>query len=489
MKNKFKDKIIHVIGINGTGMSAIARILINLGFIVQGSDKKRNSQTNNLKRYGIKIFKSHNNININKVKLIIVSSIIKYNNKEIILAKYLGIKIISRTRFLSLLIKNTFNICITGSHGKSSISSLTYNLLQCQKPSLICGANIKKLRSNAKMGNKKLFIIESDESDGTFIKLSFNIYITTNIDCEHFDYFDNFRRIIIAYNISYKNSSGYVIYCLDNIYLEKISSQYANKYNCINYGFNQLSDLKIINLYTIKHNSTFNVKISKIFRKIININIKKINNIVVTNSPKHKITNYLVTIAVGLVRFVPILNIKKRIFNEIKIYKRFCILNKSRSTTIIEDYAHHPKELKATLNKLRINLIKREKIIIIFEPHKFSRLKLLLKSFIRILSVINFLVITPTYSSEEAVTKKAKVNYLISSIYNYNKKSNIEYGINDMIIFRYILNEVKNNNIINLLGAGKITFITKKINKSIKYYFQNFYKKIREKNINRKPFF
>ena len=240
--------IIHFIGVGGIGMSGLAQILKNMGFRVQGSDQNKNKNTISCSKFGIKIFIGHSSSNIKNATVVVKSTAIKKNNIELKYARKNKIPIFSRAEVLADAVSLKKNIIITGSHGKTTTTSLVGKILSDQKldPTIINGGVINSLKSNAKLGHGDWAILEADESDGSFLKLPINYSIVTNIDYEHLDYYKNFKNLENSF-IDFINktpSTGKAIICIDSNNVRKILSKIKNK-NIITYGENNKANYQI----------------------------------------------------------------------------------------------------------------------------------------------------------------------------------------------------------------------------------------------------
>ena len=246
--NIASNEIIHFIGIGGIGMSGLAQIMKNMGFKIQGSDQNKNKNTLSCAKSGIKIFIGHSSNNIKKATILVKSSAIKNNNIELKHARKNKIPIYSRAELLADVVSLKKNIIITGSHGKTTTTSLIGKILSDQKldPTIINGGVINSFKSNAKFGKGEWAILEADESDGSFLKLPINYSIVTNIDYEHLDYYGNYKNLENSF-INFINKTpptGKAIICIDNNNIKKILNKIKNK-NIITYGESKNADYQI----------------------------------------------------------------------------------------------------------------------------------------------------------------------------------------------------------------------------------------------------
>jgi len=259
--NLGQQDIIHFVGIGGIGMSGLAQIMKNMGFRVQGSDQSKNKNTISCAKSGIKIFLGHSTNNIKKATILVKSTAIKSNNIELKYAKKNKIPIYTRAEVLADVVSLKKNIIITGSHGKTTTTSLVASILSDQNldPTIINGGVINSFNSNAKLGKGDWAILEADESDGSFLKLPINYSIVTNIDYEHLDYYKNYQNLENSF-LEFMNKTpptGKAVICLDNDNIRKILNKIKNK-NIITYGENNKANYKIKNIKYNFDSTSFN---------------------------------------------------------------------------------------------------------------------------------------------------------------------------------------------------------------------------------------
>ena len=449
--NNNKKILIHFIGIGGIGMSGIAELMHDLGFNIQGSDININENTLRLKSKGIKIFKGHFKKNVNKVSVAVYSSAIDKNNTEIKVCKKNSIPIVSRADMLAELMKNKKSIAIAGSHGKTTTTSLVGNILDNANfdPTIINGGIINSYSKNNKFGKGKWLVAEADESDGSFLKLPHEISIITNIDIEHLDYFKSKENLILAFRSFILNLPfyGYSIVCIDNKLLKNIVSKITTR-NIITYSIkDKNADVFIKNIKNNKKNTFFDLKINKKINKyqgIYKFNINLLGD--------HNVLNGCASIIASIIAGVKINIIKKSLLNYNGVKRRFTFLGKKNKALIYDDYAHHPTEIKATY--LAAKKISKD-IIVVFQPHRFSRTKILMNEFNDILSKIKNLYIIKTYSAGEKSIRGATSKDLYLNLLYKNK--NIKYIHNEKDIKKYLLEHTSKNQIILFLGAGSIS--------------------------------
>ena len=448
-----QKEIIHFIGIGGIGMSGLAHIMKNMGFKIQGSDQSRNKNTISCTRAGIKVFIGHSKKNINNATILVKSSAIKNNNSEIKYARKKKIPIYSRAEVLADVVSLKKNIIITGSHGKTTTTSLVSKILSDQKldPTIVNGGVINSFKSNAKLGKGEWSILEADESDGSFLKLPINYSIVTNIDFEHIDYYKNYKNLENSFIkfIEKTPPTGKSIICIDNKNIKKIFNKIKNK-NILTYGEGKKSDYKISNIkYKINY-SIFDLSYKDIFKKN-----KKIKNIQLKLLGKHNVLNAAAAITVCLNLGVEQNIIKNSLKNFSGVQRRMTKIFKKNNNDFYDDYAHHPTEIKSILDGVK-NVYKDRKIISIFEPHRYSRVLSLQHEFAKSFNRSSIVLLCPIYAAGEKKNQKFNLIEFAKLISNLSKTQVIVIR-NFKDIEKYLKKNLISNEIIIGMGAGSIS--------------------------------
>ena len=388
--NIASSEVIHFIGIGGIGMSGLAQIMKNMGFTIQGSDLNKNKNTERLVKSGIKVFLKHNKKNLKNATMIVVSSAIKNNNKELKVARYKNLPIFKRGDMLANIVALKKNIIITGSHGKTTTTSLVGNILleAGLDPTIINGGVINSFKNNAQLGKSEWAVIESDESDGSFLKLPVTYSIVTNVDKEHLEYYGNFEKLKKSFSkfIDKTPSFGKSFICIDNL---KSFVKKCKNNNFLTYGFNKNSNYQIENVKKHKNNSIFDLRV-----KIADLKNYKIKNLKINLLGDHNVSNVAASIAVALNLGIKINKIKEALRKFLGIQRRFTKVFSIEKKDFFDDYAHHPTEIKAVINGAR-EVYKNRKIICVFQPHRYSRVAALKKEFASSFKSINTVVLCP----------------------------------------------------------------------------------------------
>ena len=449
-----KTEIIHFVGIGGIGMSGLALIMKGLGFKVQGSDISSNKNIERLKKNKIKVYIGHNRKNIQKSTILVISSAIKQSNSEIIKAKEKQLPIYKRGDMLAhvvSLLKR--NIVVSGSHGKTTTTSLVSGIFSKAKldPTIINGGVLNSFNNSAKLGKSDWCILESDESDGSFVNMSPTYSIITNIDQEHMDYYktmNNLKQLFIKF-IEKTPSFGKSFICLDDKNNKEIVKKLKIK-NYYTYGTDNNSQFCIKNISQSKEFSKFNINIKLPGKKNFII-----NNIKIPLLGHHNIRNATAAAAVAST-----IGISKKIIKEaLKEFKgvqrRFNKIFVFREATFFDDYAHHPTEIKELLKGVR-HVYKKEDIVCVFQPHRISRLKDLKKEFSSSFKNANSVILCPIYSAGEKL--KLGFNYLnFAKTIIKNSKVNVFLIKNENQLARYVKQNIWGKKIVIGVGAGSIS--------------------------------
>ena len=448
-----KKELIHFIGIGGIGMSGLAQIMKTMNFKVQGSDLGKNKNTENCRKIGIKIFTGHAKKNISQATIIVRSTAITKNNTELREAKKKKLPVYDRAEMLANIVALKKNIVITGSHGKTTTTSLVAKILSESKldPTIINGGVINSINSNAKLGKGEWAVLEADESDGSFLKLPINYSVITNLDKEHLDFYKNYQNLKNAFIKFIKKTPpiGKAIICLDNPDLKNILKA-INKKNYLTYGFDKRSNYQILNPKYEINKSKFNLKVSGHgSKKII------IKNIVINLIGKHNILNATAATAVCLNLGISIKIVKKALKKFSGVQRRLTKVFIKNKNEFYDDYAHHPTEIFSVLEGLR-KVHKGRKLISVFQPHRYSRVKSLKKEFASCFSISNLVLLCPIYAAGEKKDKGYKTNLFASLIKKYSKVQVIIVR-DEIDLKKYFQKNLISDEIVIGMGAGSVS--------------------------------
>ena len=453
--------LIHFIGIGGIGMSGIAEVLNELGYNVSGSDIIQNSNTERLKNLNIKVYIGHKSRNVHGAQIVIISTAISKNNIELIEAKNKKIPIVHRAEMLCELMRLKWSIAIAGTHGKTTTTSLIASLLDGADfdPTVINGGIINNWKSNAKLGKGEWMVVEADESDGSFSKLTPTVAIVTNIDSEHLDFHGSFSNLENAFNnfISSIPFYGFKVLCIDHPVVQKLIPLNKDR-RLLTYGLSTTADVKATNIEYHENVTVFDLILSN---KILSPS-RIWKKIILPMHGKHNVLNCLASICVAIEMGISEKIIRTSLNNFKGIKRRFENKGVSKNgVRIIDDYGHHPVEINYALSSGRI-LAKKNKLIAIFQPHRYSRLKDLFNEFCQCFNNADYVFIADVYAAGEKKIENFNKETLASGISDFGH-NNVSIINNEDEICGQINKIAKPNDVVIFLGAGNITKWSDKI--------------------------
>ena len=448
-----KNELIHFVGIGGIGMNGLAIIMKGLGFKVQGSDLFSNKNTDNLKKKKIKVFFGHNKRNIKNSTILVISSAIKKNNPEYMEAKKKKLPIYKRGEMLGHIVSLMKNIVVAGSHGKTTTTSLISSIFAKSNidATVINGGILNAFENSARLGKSNWCILESDESDGSFLNLPLTYSIVTNLDSEHLDYYkslENLKKNFINF-INKTPSFGKNFICIDDKNNKSILSKLKNT-NFLTYGVDKKSNFRIFNISQNIYYSKFDIKITIPGKKD-----KYLRNLKIPLNGLHNIRNATAASAVASTVGISKDFIKNGLKSFKGVQRRFSFLFKYRDSIFIDDYAHHPTEISEVLSGVK-DVYKNKKIICVFQPHRISRVKNLRKEFSKSFKNADEVILCPIYKAGE--TSKTKINY-DNFAKEIIKNSDVKLIlINDQYeLSKYVRQCVYGQSIVIGMGAGTIS--------------------------------
>ena len=447
-----KNELIHFVGIGGIGMSGLALIMNGLGYKVQGSDITNNRNIERLSEKKIKVFIKHKKENIKKTSMLVISSAIKKNNPELLEALKKKLPIYTRGDMLGHIVSFMRNVVITGSHGKTTTTSLVSSIFTSGNldPTIINGGVLNSFGNSAKLGKSNWCVTESDESDGSFLKIPFTYSIVTNLDSEHLDFYKNINNLKKSFLkfIEKIPSVGKGFICFDDQNLKNITKKTNNK-NFYTYGKDKKSNFQIANIKQTSNFSTFDIKINIPSKK------KIIKNIKLPMIGIHNIRNATGAVALAFTIGLSEKYIKAGLYNFKGVQRRFSHLFDHNKISFYDDYAHHPTEISSVLSGVE-NVYKNKEIVCIFQPHRISRVINLKKEFSECFKKANTVLLCPIYTANE----KLKLNFTYHSFAKLIiKNSNVRLiQIEDELqLQKFIKQNVFGEKIYIGMGAGSIS--------------------------------
>ena len=440
-----KVKHIHFVGIGGIGMSGIAEVLSNLHYEVSGSDAKESATTKRLETLGIKVSIGHKKENVVGSNVVVMSSAVKKDNVEISEALKEKIPVIPRAEMLAELMRLKYGIAVAGAHGKTTTTSIVAAVLTTGglDPTIIVGGKLKKLNTNAKLGQGKFLVAEADESDGSFIKLSPTITVITNIDKEHLDYYENLEEIKKSF-VSFANKVpfyGVCILCLDEPNVQSIIPRIEKNY--MTYGINSNAAVRGYDIRNDESGTTFNV----------NYGGRELGEFTTHLIGIHNVYNTLAAIAVGLELEVDMDKIKQAVSEFDGVQRRFEIIKNANGIMIVDDYGHHPTEIQAVLKSAKERY--KNNIYALFQPHRYSRTKTLLDEFSKSFYYADNVIITDIYPAGEDPIEGISAERLVEEIRLHGHTSCV-YMSDKEKITAYLKETLKSGDMLITLGAGDI---------------------------------
>ncbi len=447
--NDHKYSSIHFIGIGGISMSALAEILISEGYNVSGSDTKDSLIIERLKKLGAKIYIGHDAENIQDVDLVIYTDAISKDNVEYSKAISLNIPVIDRATFLGALMKNYNNsIAVSGTHGKTTTTSMISTILNHSEynPTILLGGELDAIGGNVKLGSKELIITEACEYKGNILKYFPTMAIILNMDNDHLDYFKSIEHIQDTF-VEYAkklDKDGHLIINIDDLGAEKVIKN--TKANVYTFGIHNNCDYRAEDISLTKEgypSYTLKIKNGKSYK--VKLSVLGV----------HNVYNSLASIAAAHILGIPMEVILERIVLYTGVHRRLELKGYYNGAKVIDDYAHHPTEIKATLNALRSTT--NGTIYCVFQPHTYTRTKLLLNSFAESFASADKIIITDIYAAREKDNGLIHSRDLVNAI--FDKGFDAIYLGSFTEVEDYLMNHVKKDDIILTMGAGNVYMI------------------------------
>lgn len=410
----FKPQHVHFVGIGGIGMSGIAEVLLTLGYQVSGSDLKSTPITDRLARLGASIHLGHRAENVSGAKAVVVTSALDPSNPEVAEARRLQIPVIPRGELLAELMRLKFGVAIAGSHGKTTTTSMVASILNAANfdPTVVVGGRVAGLQgSNARVGKSSILVVESDESDGSFLKLAPIIAVVTNIDREHLDHYSSLADIQNAFTefVNKVPFYGAAVLCMEDENIQQIFP--AIRRRTITYGRSAQVDLEIEDIVLSATESEFTIRRRGTELGTFHLAVPGLHNVL----------NATAALGVGLEMDVPLSQIREGLAAFTGVDRRFSIRGVERGITVVDDYGHHPTEVKATLAAAKLGPYRR--IHVLFQPHRFSRTKHLLDDFGTAFHQADDLYLLDIYAASEPRIEGVSAETLLEKIRSYGHRS------------------------------------------------------------------
>ncbi len=426
-------------------MSGIAELLFNLGYKITGSDLKSTETTQRLENLGIKIFNQHQGRNVAESDVVVISSAVKEENPEVVFAKINKIPVVRRAEMLGELMRMKCGIGIAGTHGKTTTTSMVGEILSegGLDPTIVVGGRVINLGAHAKLGNGEFLVAEADEFDRSFLCLTPTIAVVTTLEAEHLDYYRSFEEVKSAF-LEFVNKVpfyGRVILCLDEENLVDLMPKIERPITT--YGFSSQADLQAQSLSFAENRSRFKVRLKS----------QELGEVELSLPGTHNVKNSLASIAVGLELEIPWEKIRKGLSGFKGVSRRFEIKGTEKGIMVIDDYAHHPTEIEASLKGARSGWKRR--IICVFQPHLYSRTRDFHREFGRSFLNSDILIVTDVYPAREEPIPGVSGELVYLAAKEYGHK-NAFYVPQKEEVASFLLKLVKENDMVITMGAGDI---------------------------------
>ncbi|MDD2318911.1 MAG: UDP-N-acetylmuramate--L-alanine ligase [Geobacteraceae bacterium] len=440
-----KIEKIHFVGIGGIGMSGIAEVLLNLGYKVSGSDLRRSDITERLASLGGEIFYGHARENIAGADVVVISSAVKDDNPEVREARENLVPVIPRAEMLAELMRMKYGIAIAGTHGKTTTTSMVATLLGYAgiDPTIVIGGRLNSLGSNARLGQGKFLVAEADESDGSFLKLSPTIAVVTNIDADHLDFYSGIEEIKDTF-VEFINKVpfyGLTVLCLDNDNVADIIPRVNKRF--ITYGLSAQADIRACDIKLEGLTTSF----------VAQYRGERLGEISFKMPGAHNVLNALAAIGVALELNVPFAVIQEGFRDFGGVGRRFQVKGEVCDIMVVDDYGHHPTEIRATLAAASGGWDRR--LVVLFQPHRYTRTKELYDEFVKAFHDAEVLILTDIYPAGEEPIEGVTAEALARSIKQHGQKDVTHIADREQLL-DHLLEILKPGDILLTLGAGNI---------------------------------
>ena len=437
---------IHFVGAGGAGMSGIAEVLLNLGYTVSGSDLKRSAVTDRLVGLGAKVFEGHAAGHVAGAHVVVVSTAVSADNPEVIEARRLGVPVIPRAEMLAELMRLKYGVAVAGSHGKTTTTSMTALVLDRGglDPTVVVGGRLGVLGSGARLGKGEFLVAEADESDRSFLKLSPTIAVVTNIDLEHLDTYRSLEDIQEAF-LGFVNKVpfyGSVVLCLDDGPVQDILPRIERR--IVSYGLSPQAHVSAREVDVAATASRFTVVSGGV----------DLGRVTLSVPGTHNVANALAAIAVGLDLGIPFESVRAGLESFTGVDRRFQVRGEAGGVVVVDDYGHHPTEIRATLETLR-RFAAARRTVVLFQPHRFTRTRALWDEFCHVLHGADLVLLADIYPASEAAIPGITAQALAEAVSERGHR-NVAYAGSVETATRRLIAEVLPGDVVLTLGAGNV---------------------------------
>lgn len=448
---------LHFIGIGGIGMSGIAEVLHSMGYQVQGSDAAEGYNLDRLRKQGIPVFVGHDASHVDDAALVVVSSAIKSDNPELIAARAKKIPVVRRAEMLAELMRLKMAVAVAGTHGKTTTTSMVGAMLEEGEfdPTVINGGIVHKYGTNTRMGASEWMVVEADESDGTFTKLPATVAVVTNIDPEHLDHYGDYAAIKSAFKTFIENIPfyGFAVLCVDHPAVQAMIPDLSDRV-VMTYGFNPQAD---VHAHTVRHapnGSTFDVT----FSANVCGEAFELKDVFLPMLGQHNVQNALSALAIGARLKMTPEQMRAGLANFSGVKRRFTKTGEVSGITVIDDYGHHPVEIRAVLKAARqaIDGTHGARIFAVVQPHRYTRLSSLMNEFCTCMNDADTVFVADVYAAGETPIEGANKEALAAGISAHGHKDVRVLPSSDDLA-GVIAREARAGDYVICLGAGDIT--------------------------------
>ena len=437
---------IHFVGIGGIGMSGIAEILLNLGYRVSGSDARRGEAVERLEQLGAKVFIGHEASHVEGAHVVVYSSAVSRDNVEVQGARQHGIPTIPRAEMLAELMRLKYGIAVAGTHGKTTTTSMVGAVLAEGRldPTIVVGGRVRSLGSNARLGQGEFLVAEADESDGSFLKLAPTIAVVTTIDAEHLDYWGNLDAIREAF-VAFVNKVpfyGSAVLCLDQSNIQMLIPRLEKR--VITYGLESGADLVARRLSLQGLSSRFEAHQRGTLLGECALGVPG----------RHNVLNALAAIGVGLDLDIPFVTIQKALAGFTGVQRRFQVRGEAGGITVVDDYGHHPAEIRATLAAAKAGFDCR--VVTLFQPHRYTRTQQLRQEFLTAFNQTDVLRVMDIYPAGEAAIPGVSAEHLAEDIRAHGHRDVGYVGADRARVIDELVHITRPGDLVLTLGAGDV---------------------------------
>ena len=448
----FDFGLVHFIGIGGIGMSGIAEIMLRWGYAVQGSDAKAGANVERLRKLGVKVFVGHVPTNIDGASAIVFSSAIEAGNVELAAGRARRVPLVRRAEMLAELMRPRLSVAVAGTHGKTTTTSLIAAVLDAGglDPTVIVGGVINAYGANAKVGDGDWIVVEADESDGTFLRLSRTVAVVTNIDPEHMDHYGDFAALTDAFETFVRDVPfyGFAALCIDDPDVREVAAKIENR-RLITYGTDPRAEARALNIAMGPDGAVFDVKIQSPDGAVT-----MLDRMTLPMAGRHNVLNALAAIAVARELGVTDAAVRQGLAGFGGVRRRFTTVGVAKGLRIIDDYGHHPVEIASVLAAARA--VSGGRVIAVVQPHRFSRLRDLFQEFCRCFNEADAVIVADVYAAGEAPIEGVDRQALVEGLRRHGHRRVVALDRPaDLPIT--VTEEARPGDLVIFLGAGDIT--------------------------------